>query len=110
MMASDPNWPQTAPESSIENSLQPGISPPITAPPGLPWTGWDVLRIAVFTLAMIFLFVIAFTIGAQKLVYPRLSVMEVARFPLVSVLAQLGAYVVVLIYMYVIATRTGEKF
>lgn len=68
------------------------------------------LRIAVFTVAMIFILAIAFTLGAQRLLYPRLSILEVAKFPLVSVLAQLGAYLAVLVYMHSVATRTGQKF
>jgi membrane protease YdiL (CAAX protease family) len=102
-MASDSQWP-----AAVEPV--PPLPGEPASPQPLPWTGWDVLRIAAFTLAMIFAFVLVFMIGAQKLFYPKLSMMEVAKFPLVSVLAQLGAYVVVLIYMYVVATRSGERF
>ncbi len=36
--------------------------------------------------------------------------MDVAKFPMVSVLAQLGAYLVVLGFMYTLATRSGLGF
>lgn len=108
-MASDSSWPQTVPPDSTQ--FGPGPGPfGSAAEPALPWNGWDVLRIAVLTVAMIFVFAIAFTLGAQRLLYPRLSIMEVAKFPLVSVLGQLVAYVVVLIYMHSLATRSGQNF
>ena len=114
-MASDPNWTpgETGqplnPGNAVEQPLPP-VPDASALRPLLPWNGWDVVRIAIFTLAMIFLFAVAFTFGAQKLLYPHLSLMEVGRFPLVGVLAQLGAYFVVLVYMYIIVTRTGEGF
>jgi membrane protease YdiL (CAAX protease family) len=69
-----------------------------------------VARIAAFTLAMIFAFVLLMTFAAQRLLYPKLSIMDVAKFPLVSVLAQLGAYLVVLAFMYTVGTRSGLGF
>lgn len=108
-MASDSGWQQTAPPDSIQFGSGSGpVGPPTES--ALSWDGWDVLRIAVLTVAMIFIFAIAFTLGAQKLLFRRLSILEVARFPLVSVLAQVAAYLAVLAYMYSVATRTGKKF
>src|SRR5205823_8408078 len=40
----------------------------------------------------------------------KLPMMEIAKFPLVSVFAQLGAYLVVLAFMYTVATRSGQGF
>src|ERR1041384_1886531 len=109
-MSSNPGWSQANPESApvLENpSSIAGVRAPSQTPP---WTGWDVLRIAGLTLAMIFCFVLVFMIGAQKLLYPKVPIMEVGKFPLVSVFAQLGAYLVVLAFMYSVATQSGESF
>ena len=105
-MSSNPGWPEAP------SSLPPVQDYPIPAQPreNPPWTGWDVLRIAAFAIAMIFAFVLLSTFAAQRLLYPKLSIMDVAKFPLVSVIAQLGAYVVVLVFMYTVATRTGGGF
>ncbi len=67
-------------------------------------------RIAALTLVMIFVFVLTVMFSAQKMLYPKLSIMEVAKFPLVSVFAQLGAYLVVLAFMYTVATKGGDNF
>ena len=75
-----------------------------------PWSGWDVARIAALTLAMIFVFVLLVTFAAERFLYPKLAIMDVAKFPMVSVLAQLGAYLVVLGFMYALATRSGLGF
>ncbi|HEX5243249.1 MAG TPA: type II CAAX endopeptidase family protein [Tepidisphaeraceae bacterium] len=104
-MASNSSWPDAAPGDSLHPEP---VGP--TAAPGLPWDGWDVLLIAVFGVGMIFLFAIAFTLGAEKLFYPRLSFLEVARIPVISVVAQLAAYIAVLAYMHSVATRSDAGF
>jgi len=63
------------------------------------WSGWDVLWIALVTMFSIVFFVFVTTYAAHRLFYPRLSLMEVAKFPLVTVAAQLFAYLVVLLFM-----------
>jgi membrane protease YdiL (CAAX protease family) len=107
-MSSNPGWPEAPPSSPPPVEEQFVIAKPAAEDP--PWSGWDVLRIAAFTLAMIFAFVLIVTLGAEKLIYPKLSIMDVAKFPLVSVVAQLGAYLVVLGFMYAVATRSGAGF
>jgi len=108
-MSSNSGWPEASTESApITVSQQ--ISLPAEAGENPAWTGWDVLRIAALTLAMIFAFVLLVTIGAQRLVYPKLSIMDVAKMPMISVVAQLGAYLVVLAFMYTVATRNGKRF
>lgn len=104
-MASNPDWsePTLAPLSPEA----PVLDRPRENPP---WTGWDVARIAALTITMIFVFVLVVMLAAQKVVYPKLSIIEIAKFPLVSVFAQLGAYLVVLAFMYTVATRSGMSF
>jgi uncharacterized protein len=108
-MSTDPGWQE--PLREPQQFEEPPQMPVVPAPPeNPPWTGWDVLRIAVFTLVTIFVFVVIATYLAQRLLYPKLSILQVARFPLVNVAAQLAAYLVVLMFMYSVATRTGLPF
>jgi membrane protease YdiL (CAAX protease family) len=108
-MSSNSGWPETSTEST-PLTVPPQISLPGESGENPPWTGWDVLRIAALTLAMIFAFVLLVTIGAEKLLYPKLSIIDVAKMPMISVVAQLGAYLVVLGFMYAVATRHGKTF
>ena len=87
--------PPEAPKASAENP---------------PWSAWDVVRICAFTLAMLLVFVLAATFAVKHFMFPKLSLNDVAKYPLVSVLAQFCAYLAVLPYMYVIATRSGASF
>jgi membrane protease YdiL (CAAX protease family) len=104
-MVSNSDWPEptlapVSPELSASDA--PAENPP--------WSGWDVARIAALTIAMVFVFVLLVLLGAHKFLYPKLSFMEIAKFPLVSVFAQLGAYLVVLAFMYTVATQSGKRF
>jgi uncharacterized protein len=69
------------------------------------WTGWDVLRIVVVTLVAILVSLLAVAYAAQQLLFPRKDFADVARSPLVTVAAQLLAYVVVLVFMVSIVAR-----
>ena len=99
---SDPGTP-AGPEVSIPQS-----PPPIEDPV---WSGWDVFWIAMVTLFSIVFCVLVATYVAQKLFYPKLGIMDVAKFPLVAVVGQAAAYVVVILFMVsVIEGRVGQKF
>lgn len=75
------------------------------------WTGWDVFWIAVVTLFAIVFCVFVTTYAAHRLFYPKLSLMDVGKFPLVTVVAQLVAYLVVLVFMIsVVESRSGQRF
>ena len=93
----------------------PGAAPQVPEPPALsppeenpPWTGWDVLALAMLTLFFIFVFALLTTFAAQHFLFPRESPVEVAKYPLVIVAAQVLAYAVVLILM-VILVRRGRR-
>ena len=59
--------------------------------------------------AVAFLLLIAF--AAQRLLYPNSTIFEVAGYPWVTVLAQLIAYIVVLLFMVSLVKRVpGESF
>jgi len=64
------------------------------------WSGWDVLQIAGITLLLtLFLVPLLVVFGAHFFVYPHESWMDVARKPVLALLSQLLAYVVVVVYM-----------
>ncbi len=93
-----PSFPSEFPE--LTSPGPPDVSAPLPVPDENPvWNGWDVILIAAITLFSIFIFVLATTFVAQKLFYPRLRMMDVGKFPLVTVVAQLFAYVVVFAFM-----------
>ncbi len=89
-----PEWPVPIPTGRAENP---------------PWSGWDVLLLAVFTLAsvVVFLFVTAFAV--QRIRYPGLTFIEVVKYPMVTVLAQLLAYVAVLGLMVYVGRRSSHR-
>ena len=70
-----------------------------------PWTGWDVFQIAIVTIVSIFVFLIGCSFAAQRILYRNLEFVEVAKFPLITVCAQLLAYVLVLAFMVSILKR-----
>jgi len=70
-----------------------------------------VAQIVVLTLASIFIFLLLTAMAAKRLLYPRVAFVDVAGYPLVAVVAQLLAYLVVLAFMFLIVARdTQEKF
>ncbi|MGA8154457.1 MAG: type II CAAX endopeptidase family protein [Terriglobales bacterium] len=102
--------------SSFQNPwLEPGPFPesPLPPPPVLaedpPWSGWDVLQIAVLTLVSIMVFLVAVAAATQRLLYPHLAFVEVIKYPLVSVVAQLFAYILVFGFMVAVAKRGQDR-
>jgi len=106
--------------SSYEN---PWSDPPPALPPEVPgalraepsenpdWSGWDVLQLAILTIVSIIVFLLLSAIAAQRFLYPRLPFVEVVKYPLVTVMAQLLAYLLVLAFMVAVAKRVpGRKF
>jgi hypothetical protein len=70
-----------------------------------------VLAIAFLTLLSIVVFLAVTTFVAQRLLFPHLLIGEVAKYPLVTVTAQLLAYLVVLAFMVVLVRhRPGQQF
>jgi len=82
--------------------------PPIEAAPPAPipkanenpiWTGWDVLLIAALTLGVLFLVQLAVVFAARRFTYPHQSWVDVAQKPVLALVSELIAYVVIAIYM-----------
>jgi uncharacterized protein len=74
------------------------------------WTGWDILRIVIVTLAGILVSLFGVTFAAQQFLFPRTEFTEVARYPLVTVAAQLLAYIAVLAFMVSIVSERRQHF
>ena len=96
----------------FNHSAGPGPQAPDPSPlPGSlhdenpPWSGWDVLGIACLTIFLIIVFLLMTTLVAQRVLFPNVPTMEVAKFPLVTVVAQLLAYFAVLAFMVLLVKR-----
>lgn len=72
------------------------------------WNAWDVLQIAVLTLVSIFIFAMLVGLLAQKTLYPRVAYMDVLKYPLVSVVAQLLAYGFIFLFMISVIKRKPD--
>ena len=69
------------------------------------------LQIAILTIVSIVAFLLLIAFAAQRLLYPNSTIFEVAGYPWVTVLAQLIAYIVVLLFMVSLVNRVpGESF
>jgi membrane protease YdiL (CAAX protease family) len=104
--------------SSFQNPLPvPGVPsfpesplPPQPVPSEDPvWSGWDVFQIALLTIASIVVFALVSAFGAQRLIYPRSTFVDVLQFPMVTVLAQLLAYLLVLAFMVAVVKRVPAR-
>ncbi|MGB8989032.1 MAG: type II CAAX endopeptidase family protein [Candidatus Sulfotelmatobacter sp.] len=110
---SSPENPQFDPhplngETQLSAPLVTYSLPPLEAPPKIPvpkagenpvWSGWDVLIIAVLTLGVLFAVQLATVVVARHFAYPHRSWVEVAQKPVLALLAEFVAYLVVALYM-----------
>lgn len=108
-MAWDDNSPLGgySPQSPDGPPLGADTPPPVHRQPveNPPWSGWDVLQIALLTLVVVFLFLLAAVYVAHALVYRHMAIALVAQHPLISVAAQGAGYLLIIGYMVIIATR-----
>lgn len=69
------------------------------------------LQMAILTIVSVFVFLLLSTVVTQRLFYPKLSLVEVAKYPMTSVLAQFLAYLLVLGFMVsVVKHVSGRSF
>ena len=108
-----PDNPQFEPQpSSNEIPSQPALAPVIvsagdyvgvsqaSAPSENPvWNGWDVLQIAGLVLLSVVVLQVVTLFAAKQFAYPHSPLRVVAQKPILAILAQLLAYVVVAIFM-----------
>jgi membrane protease YdiL (CAAX protease family) len=73
------------------------------------WTGWDVLQMAVLTIVSIVVFLMVLAVAAQRLLYPKIAFLDVIKFPLISVIAQLLSYLLVLGFMVAVIKRNPDR-
>jgi hypothetical protein len=84
------------------SSLPPELAPETPAPKAGEnpvWSGWDVLIIAVLTLGILFTVQLVTVVVARHFAYPHRSWIEVAQKPVLALLAEFVAYIVVGLYM-----------
>jgi membrane protease YdiL (CAAX protease family) len=73
------------------------------------WTGWDILQILFLTIASVFIFLPVVALAAQRLLYPKIPLLEVMIYPLVTVLGQMFAYLLVFTFMVSIVKRAPNQ-
>jgi len=96
---------------------EPGLVPvpeqpaPLTAIPSEDpvWGGWDVLQIVFLTLVSVFVFLSLVGVAVQRLLYPKIPILEVMVYPLVAVLGQAFAYLLILGFMVSIVKRVPSQ-
>ena len=86
-----------------------GASAGDLALPDPAWNAFDVIRLAVLTVVALFSGVFAVLLIARFLIYPHSSIGIVARIPLVVVVGQAVAYLLVFLYMYILVTRERHR-
>jgi uncharacterized protein len=104
--------PVGTPPESTSLSAQEDVSagpPVLDLPPDPVWNGLDVLRLTILAIVALFLGVITVLLVARFSVYPHSSLGQVARIPLVIVAGQAFAYLLVLVYMYILVTRERHR-
>jgi CAAX protease family protein len=89
-------WPEGVPASTSEAASAEVIPPPSESPP---WTGWDVLRIALLMFVVPYLLIPIVALFVQRTIYPRLPILEVAQKPWVALSTQFGWYLAIWAYM-----------
>jgi CAAX protease family protein len=101
--------PRSDPE--FKPLAEPSLQPEPAARENPAWTGWDVLQIVVLTIVSILAFVLVLAAAAQRLLYRNVAFVDVLKYPLISVIAQLLSYLLVLGFMVaVLKRRPGRQF
>jgi uncharacterized protein len=76
-----------------------------------PWSGWDVLLLVILTVISAVVFLPLVGLAAQRLLYPKVAILQVVTYPLVTVLGQGLSYLLIFAFMALIAKRVpGQDF
>ena len=93
------------------NGTEPPVPPAFVSDEDPPFTGWDVLQIAVLLVVSILVFLFVTAAVAHSLFYRRVPFVNVAQIPMLAVMAQLLAYLLVLAFMVSLVKREpGRSF
>jgi hypothetical protein len=75
------------------------------------WSGWDVLQIVFLTIVAVVVFLPVVALAARRLLYPEVAFLQVVTYPVVTVLGQGLAYLLIFGFMVLIVTRVpGQDF
>jgi len=85
-----------APDLFPPHPFLPASPPPAENPA---WSGWDVLQIAGVTLLVMIAFQFATVLVARHYAFPRLSVLEIAQKPILALISEFLAYIVIALFM-----------
>ena len=96
--------PELSPLGQIPEPLPPAQSE------NPPWTGWHVIAIAVLTVVSIGFFLTVITYTTHRFFDPRTPLIDIAKRPLLTVMAQTLAYIAILALMVTIARQSGSSF
>jgi uncharacterized protein len=107
---SAPENPRFEPHVDSEAPPGSGVAPedlssgatasPAVAPAENPaWNGWDVLQIAGLALLSVFVLQVVTLFAAKEFAYPRASLRQMAQKPILAIVAQLLAYIVIALFM-----------
>jgi len=105
-MSSSPQPPDVPQVSPAAIAAAPYGRPLIEDPA---WTGWAVLRMFFVAVALLVASVICVAITTKLVVFRQYSFMVILTFPLVNFAAQMLAYLALLMYMVIVATRKGGE-
>lgn len=67
------------------------------------------VQIVLLTMASVFVFLSLVGVAAQRLLYPKVPILEVMVYPLVAVLGQAFAYLLILAFMFSIVKRVPSR-
>jgi membrane protease YdiL (CAAX protease family) len=99
------------PSSELDTLPKPPVSTTGLASENPGWSGWDVLQLVFLTVAAGFIFLPVVALTVQRLLYPNATLLQVATYPLVTVLAQGLVYLLILAFMILIVKREpGQNF
>jgi hypothetical protein len=101
--------PPLSPDSQPPVALAPDLitpdlfspAPIVPAPPAENpvWSGWDVLQLAGITLLTLIVFQFAVVFAARRYIFRGFTLMEVAQKPILAIVAELLAYIVIALFM-----------
>lgn len=102
-MSSYPNS-SFEPRPPVISGPQPVAAPPADSENPV-WNGWEVVQIVALALFSISVFLLMVTAAAHRWLFHGLAFVDVAKIPLLTVVAQLLGYLVVLAFMVALVKR-----